>query len=525
MLISVADDMDIQLLLIVQKVCQKKNIKLPWDVIGKELGETITGGAIIQHLSKLRIRRIREDLPVPSRALRGKGGASMTPTVSSGQSASKGRTAKRTLESTAAQSDKGEDFDVDRASDSDASFGASRKKVNKRRSKAEIEKRRAKADDMTHRQGLKLKSRITKSTSKTRKPKMGRGKPPIKATQNGSDVDTDLDEDGGETYVGVGASFLRLVKPGDDDFEFPNGQRTLQEDAFGGDSGMDGDDDESEQGVRSITPATEGIRKLVVLRLGTSEYVRDFLGRLGRDDDEDDSETEVLSTRSANVEMRDSDGLGLLARNENIPRQAYQAQFYDQVRDASGIQTDIPMEDFRYMTHDARYSGWNPYSAINQSFGPRVIPPSQRGFIHRHPESSSARGFVDPSTGMQVNNYGFEMAQPYNGELTATEHSFHPSIGSIASDNRHVLDTGVGLSSMSALAQAALENSEPMFRAPVARMLQYPRNFAPSMETENEPAPVAGTIRYPRDIVPTIENELPYADEMLDVSDEDFLIN
>ena len=63
--------MDKKLLLTIQWACAKKGIKLPWDVIGHEMGETITEGAVIQHLSKLRQRMVADELPVPPALSRG----------------------------------------------------------------------------------------------------------------------------------------------------------------------------------------------------------------------------------------------------------------------------------------------------------------------------------------------------------------------------------------------------------------------------------------------------------------------
>jgi hypothetical protein len=72
--------MDIQLLLHLQKVCNHDNIKIPWDKVGAQMGASITGGAIIQHLSKLRMRRVALGLPVPEPLKRG-GGWGLSPSA------------------------------------------------------------------------------------------------------------------------------------------------------------------------------------------------------------------------------------------------------------------------------------------------------------------------------------------------------------------------------------------------------------------------------------------------------------
>lgn len=53
---SLLDELDKKLLLTIQSECNKQYIALPWDAIGKTMGEHISGGAVIQHLAKLRTR-------------------------------------------------------------------------------------------------------------------------------------------------------------------------------------------------------------------------------------------------------------------------------------------------------------------------------------------------------------------------------------------------------------------------------------------------------------------------------------
>ncbi|KAL8750923.1 MAG: hypothetical protein Q9184_006245 [Pyrenodesmia sp. 2 TL-2023] len=65
------EEMDKKLLLTVQWACNKKGVKIPWDIVGREMGETITESAVIQHLAKLRQRMVKDDLPVPPSLTRG----------------------------------------------------------------------------------------------------------------------------------------------------------------------------------------------------------------------------------------------------------------------------------------------------------------------------------------------------------------------------------------------------------------------------------------------------------------------
>lgn len=63
--------MDKRLLLTIQSECNALNIALPWAEIGQAMGEHISGGAVIQHLAKLRIRMVQQGLAVPPPLKRG----------------------------------------------------------------------------------------------------------------------------------------------------------------------------------------------------------------------------------------------------------------------------------------------------------------------------------------------------------------------------------------------------------------------------------------------------------------------
>ncbi|KAJ5137721.1 hypothetical protein N7476_008213 [Penicillium atrosanguineum] len=68
------DDLDILLLMTLQAVCTKNGLKLPWDKVARAMGAKFTEGAIVQHLSKLRVKRLSQDKPVPQLQGRGSGG-------------------------------------------------------------------------------------------------------------------------------------------------------------------------------------------------------------------------------------------------------------------------------------------------------------------------------------------------------------------------------------------------------------------------------------------------------------------
>ncbi|KAL8991834.1 MAG: hypothetical protein Q9169_007609 [Polycauliona sp. 2 TL-2023] len=74
------EDLDKKMLLTFQWACNKRQIKLPWDLITKEMSTTLktdkdlTDGAIVQHLAKLRAKMVQQGLSVPPPLSRGGNG-------------------------------------------------------------------------------------------------------------------------------------------------------------------------------------------------------------------------------------------------------------------------------------------------------------------------------------------------------------------------------------------------------------------------------------------------------------------
>ncbi|KAL4878946.1 hypothetical protein BJY04DRAFT_194466 [Aspergillus karnatakaensis] len=58
-------------LLTVQSVCNSQSIKIPWADVAKTMGHNVTEGAIVQHLAKVRARRVQEGKDVPPPLKRG----------------------------------------------------------------------------------------------------------------------------------------------------------------------------------------------------------------------------------------------------------------------------------------------------------------------------------------------------------------------------------------------------------------------------------------------------------------------
>lgn len=75
--------MDKKLLLAMQYQCNFAGLAVPWTEIGAIMGEGITGGAVIQHLAKLRIRMVNQGLSVPPPLRRGGAGSRISTSASS----------------------------------------------------------------------------------------------------------------------------------------------------------------------------------------------------------------------------------------------------------------------------------------------------------------------------------------------------------------------------------------------------------------------------------------------------------
>ena len=126
------DEMDTQLLLAIQKVCNTNRMQIDYDAVGELVGFVyngipITGSAIQQHLAKLRSRRIAVGLWVPE-PLRKGGNTHGTSSHHHGHHARRNVHANRPGRSrgNAEHDDDSDDFDVDEA-DPDESYDDGRK--------------------------------------------------------------------------------------------------------------------------------------------------------------------------------------------------------------------------------------------------------------------------------------------------------------------------------------------------------------------------------------------------------------
>ena len=65
--------LDREVLMGITHVFNYQGIKVPWDEVAKVLGRGITGGSILQHIAKIRLRHARFGYPVPPALTRGGG--------------------------------------------------------------------------------------------------------------------------------------------------------------------------------------------------------------------------------------------------------------------------------------------------------------------------------------------------------------------------------------------------------------------------------------------------------------------
>lgn len=74
--VNYAENLNELLLLTVQSVCNREGVKIPWAEVGKTMSEDISEGAIVQHLAKMRTRRLQSNKAVPPPLRRGGSGPS-----------------------------------------------------------------------------------------------------------------------------------------------------------------------------------------------------------------------------------------------------------------------------------------------------------------------------------------------------------------------------------------------------------------------------------------------------------------
>lgn len=167
--------MDRKLLLAVQWACNKKSVKVPWEMIGREMGETITESAVVQHLAKLRTRMVNEGLPVPppltrgGRSTKATARPANTDKVKTGRVTKRGGEKKKAVKKSRLESDTEEEYHT-KEEDTPVKKKGKKKSVKKSRSESDTEDeyRAGEEDSPVNKKGKKKaekKSRVKKEPS------------------------------------------------------------------------------------------------------------------------------------------------------------------------------------------------------------------------------------------------------------------------------------------------------------------------------------------------------------------------
>ena len=225
-----ADAMDKKLLLAVQYQCNSIGLAIPWNDIGTLMGPKITGGAVIQHLAKMRTRMITQNLSVPPPLRRGGGGARISTTTTSSApktktaSTKKGDSGKANQTSTKAMpgkskkagkkapssdSDESDEDDDWKDDDSDAEYGEPRAKRAKTSAKGST-RRKFKTEDSD--EEVEIPSNAPKRKHKTSKSSSRELSAYGTTDINGVPLDdpTDTEDETNAELVGAGESWLDL---------------------------------------------------------------------------------------------------------------------------------------------------------------------------------------------------------------------------------------------------------------------------------------------------------------------------
>lgn len=262
-----------------QSVCSDKGVKLPWDDIGATMEEHVSGGAIIQHISKLRQRleAMGKNVPPPPRRGGGYGNSSSkgrnvgfdTPATRT-PTAPKRMRASANVSSKIMGSDTGEEeIDVDGASDSEEEFGSRKSKADKADIwgvKQEDQNTAGNAGEKRKRDGG-CDSPLKRSKKPTGR-KLRKGK-----NRRANDRTSSSASSGQDTGS-------REKSPGSDDDRYQQESIGRQFLAVGADFFQDYDQDDASTPHASGSGESDVANRVVVLRLGESERTKAFLQRM-----------------------------------------------------------------------------------------------------------------------------------------------------------------------------------------------------------------------------------------------------
>ena len=173
--------MDKQLTLAMQYEANRAGIALPWEKIGARMDEQITGGAVIQHLAKMRARLVEQGEPVPPSLRRG-GGTSRAPTNTTSvttmvkhspnkkatPSKSKSAKSKKASKKASPGSDDSDEDDDWMQDESDADYGQSPTKRAKRTAKGAT-RPKYKGDETDEEAGISIDASMGKRKRQNKK--------------------------------------------------------------------------------------------------------------------------------------------------------------------------------------------------------------------------------------------------------------------------------------------------------------------------------------------------------------------
>ena len=429
------------MLLILQKICNQKNVKLPWDEVGAQLGGTITGGAIVQHLAKLRAKRVDRGLPVPEPLKRGSGGsvAFSTDAMKGSGGARKGRQGKRpaALFFNTSNEDDDEEYDVDKASDTEASFGEVRKKKVKREIEDGIDKddygtmtkpkggqpnknskaaKRIQTDFFEATKQILKKESSPEASTVTITGRAGRRTSVNYAKIHNGGSEYDTEDEMNEPHVAAGSSFLKLEGVS------PIGNK--EESVTDHDEGENSENDEevaeyegevSRDASASLEQQDDDDNTITVLHLGKSERSLAFLKALHSSYTstaplgygtsavvENVGPLPASSGRRGSTDF-DTSGVRGTMTSDNLNHQAYS--------NVNSLNTD---SEYHSLYHTSPYA--NAFQAVyssapNSSAMPQygsAMPQLMSGFSHPIPVRDTWGNDVYPGQyGQYPNKYGF----------------------------------------------------------------------------------------------------------------------
>ncbi|KAL8712738.1 MAG: hypothetical protein Q9220_002946 [cf. Caloplaca sp. 1 TL-2023] len=274
-LVRWTEEMDKKLLLTLQWACNKRGVKIPWEMVAEEMGTTISAGAVIQHLAKFRSRMVDQGLEVPPALTRG--GSNISAKAGKGRSrVQKSRATRRTTNRSRLEADhsgsddEGDDEDIDKASGSDDYSAKLTKTKGKAKAAKKTRGKKAKGKEHQNETSPDIKNELSLSEK-----------------DDLEDVHSDNtdDEENAMQHYAVGDSMWELSG-----LDHPASEaRPVQVQSS------------SPSSTPSSSRRSRGSSKVVVLQIG-----QDGCNRLGHLDEMETSELALGENRVGSIRSRDS---------------------------------------------------------------------------------------------------------------------------------------------------------------------------------------------------------------------------